>query len=248
MKIKQQLQKLVIFLLGAIFGGIIGWGISTYMDRPDISYYSKINQHARIDTVNSTRVLTSWYRVWKKLKRGTIYSSSVYIRNTGYHSYKGSDLSREKNPLRIESDKPIELFTVNDTQSPETKVSVIDKNGIYFIDFDFINSGKSLNFVFAHSQPVKYIRVKGSGVDLPYIREKQPFNMLIYTHPYLLLVLFIFASILFLWGLSTFFDRKINKEEQKLLSDLRALQRELEQSGKKSQKRKLHRTHNYAKK
>ncbi len=248
MKIKQQLQKLVIFLLGAILGGIIGWGISTYMDRPNIFYYAKLNQHAKVTIKKSQKILTSWYRTRRNPKRGEVYSSSVYIGNTGYHAYKGIDLSQEKNPLRIESDKPIELFTVNDTQSPETKVSVIDKNGIYFIDFDFINSGKSLNFVFTHSQPVKYIRVKGSGVDLPYIREKEPFNMLIYTYPYLLLVLFIFASILFLWGLSTFFDRKINKEEQKLLSDLRALQRELEQNGKKSQKRKLHRTHNYAKK
>lgn len=245
MKIKQKLQEL---LIGAIFGGIIGWGIATYMDRPDISYYSKINQYARIDTVNSTRVLTSWYRRWKNSKRGTIFSSSVYIRNTGYHAYKGADLSRDKNPLRIESDKPIKLFTVNDTQSPETKVSVIDKNGIYFIDFDFINNGKSLNFVFTHSQPVKYIHVKGSGIDLPYIREKQPFNMLIYTHPYLILVLFVFASILCLWCVSAFFDKKINKEEQKLLSECWALKRKLEQDGRNYQKRKLRETHNYAKK
>ena len=239
MNIKLQLRKLVIFFIGTIFGGIVGWGIATYMDRPDISYYVKLNRHATVRTENSKRILTSWHRTRWNLKRGEIYSSSVYIRNTGNHAYKGEDFSKRKNPLRIESDKPITLFTINDKQNPETTVSITDKNGIYYIDFDFINYGKSINFVFIHSQPVKYIQVKGAGVNLPSIKEKVPFKMWIYTHPMGMLVLVILLEVLLIWviSISNKKMKNLEKEQNKLLAELVTLQNELESRVKEHAKK-----------
>ena len=236
-KIKLQLQKLVIFFIGTLGGGIVGWGITNYMDRPDISYYAKLNQHATVRTENSKRILTSWYRTRRNLKRGEIYSSSVYLRNTGNHAYKGEDFSKGKNPLRIESDKPITLFTINDKQNPETTVSITDKNGIYYIDFDFINYGKSINFVFIHSQPVKYIQVKGAGVNFPSIKEKIPFTIWMYTHPLWTLISFLLLALLLIYWVDYTYSTKIEQEHNKQLAELVKLQNELKSRAKKHAKK-----------
>ena len=52
------------------------------------------------------------------------------------------------------------------------------------------------HFVSTHAQPIKYLHVKGSGVDLPYIRENAPLKIWAYRHFFLVILIFIVASIL----------------------------------------------------
>ena len=205
--LKEYIKQFIILIVG----GVIGWWIGIYMDRPDISYYTQINQQAEINSDNSHRVLRSWYRSRKNLRRSSIYSSSVYISNTGHHAYEGKDFSHSKEPLRIESNSPIELFTIDDKKSPETAASIKEKNGIYYIEFDFLNYGQSIHFVFTHSQPIRYLHVKGSGVNLPYIKEKTPLRIWAYRHFFLGMLIFVVVGILLSIGILWIFNYKTPK-------------------------------------
>ena len=198
-KLKCLMRTLVTYFIVSIFSGIIGWLICVYMDRPDISYYVQANQQAKFQTINSQKVLTSWRRTRKNPQLGDLYSSSVYIRNTGYHAYKGADFSNSKEPLRVESNEPIVLFTVDDKQASESSVSVKEKDGIYYIEFDFLNYGKSVRLVFTHHHPVKYLRVMGAGSNLPSIRENTPFKIWAYRHFFSFLGIFIIVILFFLF-------------------------------------------------
>ena len=207
-------SKIISFVAGIFVGGVVGWAISTYMDRPDISYYTRINQQAKIKNTGSRKTLTSWNITRRNPEKGDIFSSSVYIRNTGYHAYKGEDFSQEKDPLRIESDHAIRLFAINDKQSPESKISTKDKNGIYYIEIDFLNYGRMVHFIFTHERPVRYIHVKGSGVNLPVIKEKMPIMIWLYRHPILMLLILIFIMLASTFSIFFLLDRKVRKVEE----------------------------------
>lgn len=196
-KMNFQWKEIIKSIFWIVVGGIIGWWIAMYMDRPDISYYVQKNQQAKFQTVNSQKVLTSWRRTRKNPQIGNLYSSSVYIRNTGHHAYKGEDLSKAKEPLRVESNEPIALFTVDDKQSPESTFSVKEKDGIYYIEFDFLNYGRSVRFVFTHHNPIKHLWVRGAGLNLPSIRENTPFKIWVYHHSFFSLGIFIVVIISF---------------------------------------------------
>ncbi|WP_458402140.1 hypothetical protein [Candidatus Avelusimicrobium sp.] len=205
-------KRIIEFFITSIISGFIGCWIGIYMNRPDISYYVRINQPAEISVDNSRRILKFLHSRRRNLRWANTYSSSVYISNTGYRAYKGTDFSRTKEPLRIETDSPIELFTIDDKKSSETTVSIKGEKGVYYIEFDFLNYGKSIRFVFTHQRPLKYLNIKGAGVDLPYIKEKSPLRIWFYQNFFLVVFILVIVSILFYYNTS-----KFDKEYYRLL-------------------------------
>jgi len=210
-KLQCPIRSLVALIISSIFSGFIGWWIGIYMSRPDISYYAHINQPAKISIDNSHKVLKSWHKGRRNLRMANTYSSSVYISNTGYHAYKGDDFSHTKEPLRIETDSPMELFAIDDKKSPETAISIKGDQGIYYIEFDFLNYGKSIHFVFTHQKPLKYLHVKGSGIDLPYIKEKTPLRIWIYHNFFLMIFILFIIGILLDRGIVWLIDYRTSK-------------------------------------